>query len=60
MYKAVSFFRPQFLQSSYYENHANHRALGSEPTLSILQNVLAFAIIVTQATRDDLEITLPA
>ena len=44
----------QFLQSSYYEHHVNRRALGSEPTLFLRQNVLAFAI-VTQATRDDFE-----
>ena len=44
----------QFLQSSYYECHVNRRALGSEPTLFLRQNVLAFAI-VTQATRDDFE-----
>ena len=45
----------QFLQSSYYEHHVNRRALGSEPTLFLRQNVLAFAIIVIQATRDDFE-----
>ena len=44
----------QFQQSSYYEHHVNRRALGSEPTLFLRQNVLAFAI-VTQATRDDCE-----
>ena len=44
----------QFLQSSYYEHHVNRRALGSEPTLFLRQDVLAFAI-VTQATRDDFE-----
>ena len=44
----------QFLQSSYYEHRVNRRALGSEPTLLLRQNVLAFAI-VTQATRDDFE-----
>ena len=44
----------QFLQSSYYEHHINRRALGSEATLFLRQNVLAFAI-VTQATRDDFE-----
>ena len=44
----------QFLQSSYYEHHVNRRALGSEPTLFLRQNVLASAI-VTQATRDDFE-----
>ena len=44
----------QFLQSSYYEHHVNRRALGSEPTLFLWQNVLAFAI-VTQATSDDFE-----
>ena len=44
----------QFLQSSYYEHHVNRRALGSEPTLFLWQNVLAFAI-VAQATRDDFE-----
>ena len=44
----------QFLQSSYYEHHVNSRALGSEPTLFLRQNVLAFAI-VTQTTRDDFE-----
>ena len=42
----------QFLQSLYYEHHVNRRALGSEPTLFLRQNVLAFAI-VTQAIRDD-------
>ena len=45
----------QFLQSSYYEHQVNRRALRSEPTLFLRQNVLAFAIIVTQATRDDFE-----
>ena len=44
----------QFLQSSYYEHHVNRRALGSEPTLLLRQNVLAFAI-VTKATRDNFE-----
>ena len=44
----------QFLQSSYCEHHVDRRALGSEPTLFLRQNVLAFAI-VTQATRDDFE-----
>ena len=44
----------QFLQPSYYEHHVNRRALGSEPTLFLRQNVLAFAI-VTRATRDDFE-----
>ena len=44
----------QFLQSSYYEHHVNRRALGSEPTLFLRQNVLAFAII-NQATHDDFE-----
>ena len=44
----------QFLQSSYYEHKANRRALGSEPTLFLRQNVFAFTI-VTQATRDDFE-----
>ena len=44
----------QFLQSSYYEHHVNRRVLGSEPSLFLRQNVLAFAI-VTQATRDDFE-----
>ena len=60
-YKGVSFFhasscsRPrQFLQSSYCEHHVNHRALGSEPTLFLRKNILAFAI-VTQATRDYIE-----
>ena len=44
----------QFLQSSYYEHHVNRRALGSEPTLFLRQNVLAFAV-VTKATRNDFE-----
>ena len=44
----------QFLQSSYYEHHVHRRALGSEPTLFLRQNVLAFAI-ATQATHDDFE-----
>eukprot|EP00904_Undaria_pinnatifida_P013748 jgi/Undpi1/9503/HiC_scaffold_27.g11959.m1 len=44
----------QYLQSSYYEHHVNRRALGSEPTLFLRQNVLAFAI-VTQATHDHFE-----
>ena len=44
----------QFLQSSYYEHHVNRSASGTEPTLFLRQNVLAFAI-VTQATRDDFE-----
>ena len=44
----------QFLQSSYYEHHVNRRASGSEPTLFLWPNVLAFAI-VTQATRDYFE-----
>ena len=43
----------QFLQSSYYEHHVTRRALGSEPTLFLRQNIFAFAI-VTQATRDTL------
>ena len=51
--KGVSFLR-QFLQSSYYEHHVNCRALGSEPTLFLRKNVLAFAI-VTRTTRDDIE-----
>ena len=45
----------QFLQSSYCEHHVNRRAFGFEPTLFPRQNVLAFAIIVTQAIRDDFE-----
>ena len=44
----------QFLQPSYYEHHANRGALGSELTLFLRQNFLAFAII-TQATRDHFE-----
>ena len=48
------FLPRQFLQSSYYQHHVNGRALGSEPTLFLRQNVLAFAI-VTQVTRDDFE-----
>ena len=47
-------FLCQFLQSSYYEHHVNCRALGSEPTLFLRKNVLAFAI-VTRTTRDDIE-----
>ena len=48
-------FPRQFLQSSHYEHHVNRRAfLGSEPTLFLQPNVLAFAI-VTQAARDDFE-----
>ena len=44
----------QFLQSSSYDHHGNRRALGSEPTLFLRQNVFAFAT-VTLATRDDFE-----
>ena len=44
----------QFLQSSCYEHHVNRRALGSEPTLFLPQNVLAFEV-VTKATRIGLE-----
>ena len=49
----------QFVQSSYYEDHVNRRALGYEPTPFLRQNVLAFAI-VTQATRDGYEEYFPA
>ena len=44
----------RFLQSSYYEHHVNRRAYGSEPTLFLRQNVLAFAV-GPQATRDAFE-----
>ena len=44
----------QYLPSSYYEHHVNRRSSGSEPTLFLRQNVLAFAL-VTQATRDEFE-----
>ena len=47
-------FPRHVLLSSYYEHHVNRRALGSEPTLFLRQNVLALAIF-TQATRDDFE-----
>ena len=43
-----------FSQSSYYEHEAYRRALGSEATLFLRQNVLAFAV-VTKATRDYFE-----
>ena len=45
----------QFLQSSYCEHHVNRRALGSEATIFLRQNVLAFAID-NQATRDDFDV----
>ena len=35
-------------------HHVNRRALGSQPTLSLPQTALAFAV-VTEATRDDFE-----
>ena len=50
----VALLPPQFLQPLYDEHHVNRRPLGSKPTLFLVQNVLAFAI-VTKATRDDFE-----